>query len=841
MLELLVNLCVHAFVFVLMRKGYVDNAEGKLNKFVAHAIVKNDINDSVWIHGKAVFVGKMVVCGILSVMTIIHVLESFTLFYPLFSFVSIIILLVPEALSWRNPFVNVEAANKQSSYAFLLISFMQASIYILYPPRKYNIVIRSFITRAVAAIVCTQGFDMVVVNITLLSGTWIYVFPNLWIRTCKTCVTFILALVLPFYVLQARGKMAHLLYPLLGKTKAKQKGAYFILPGGWLTISQVLSAAGTMLTFMIFIFSQPSTYQESSWWLVYALRAVGTGLFFIGLYVFKYFSLSKTSVFFDAGKPIELNEFVVCGAIVFALIEVGALYREAIEAYYSLMVYALACLGVMAIVFKVRKTHRLQLKLFAYVVQTWLLPKMAVFPQYWVMIVYSVGRVLLYFEEPNHLNSFVCLSLWSTGISLILCREGVSKSISIFIVSVCVCWFVRLGVWITTMQAMQMIGMENKTNSFLNHAVKQKFSSILFVLNRALPNVSGQIRDVLTDAYCECLRAHDLCHLFNLSRVASQRLAMRKKNVTVKEIVDELAHKFSAIKNFHVDFRPTFVVEGTFFIDLEVLVLYFSTLLPLDEIITTKNGEMKYFLNVETNLVEKTHAKSFEEVQICLKLRKVDQNSKVETEVPFLSRHLKWVAELLSWVENIYSIGFVRKGDSWVGIVLTLTFDPHVVKIKPISTIGLMPIKKASQVIQELPSGLSFAVLDDVKLVRDSTLMLLLERLQGNNKKSFALGATYAEAMLFVSKCNTECCDIAVVDYYLDYEDAELSGMHIAINLRKQGFKGLIFIHSANEGIDLDYSVIDGFIAKGFDARAIHFQITSAWNKRRSLESPPPF
>ena len=74
---------------------------------------------------------------------------------------------------------------------------------------------------------------------------------------------------------------------------------------------------------------------------------------------------------------------------------------------------------------------------------------------------------------------------------------------------------------------------------------------------------------------------------------------------------------------------------------------------------------------------------------------------------------------------------------------------------------------------------------------------------------------TYEEALKFVDLCITRKCDIALIDYYLDYDANELSGMFVAKELRRKGFEGLIFIHSANEGIDLDYSIVNGFITKG--------------------------
>ena len=49
-IALLIVFSVIEFYFVF--KGYLDNPEGRLNSFLAHGIIRNDIDDSVWVRQK---------------------------------------------------------------------------------------------------------------------------------------------------------------------------------------------------------------------------------------------------------------------------------------------------------------------------------------------------------------------------------------------------------------------------------------------------------------------------------------------------------------------------------------------------------------------------------------------------------------------------------------------------------------------------------------------------------------------------------------------------------------------------------------------------------------------
>lgn len=135
-----------------------------------------------------------------------------------------------------------------------------------------------------------------------------------------------------------------------------------------------------------------------------------------------------------------------------------------------------------------------------------------------------------------------------------------------------------------------------------------------------------------------------------------------------------------------------------------------------------------------------------------------------------------------------------------------------------------------------LPKNLVFAILDDSAMVRVN-LRLALQRDFEASKESIILGETEDEALYFVEKCIQLKPDICILDENLDYTSSGgnlLLGSTLAEDLRVQGYRGVILIHSANELLrgNLNVSVIDGFIIKGTHRSAVKSQIAEIFRKK---------
>lgn len=80
-----------------------------------------------------------------------------------------------------------------------------------------------------------------------------------------------------------------------------------------------------------------------------------------------------------------------------------------------------------------------------------------------------------------------------------------------------------------------------------------------------------------------------------------------------------------------------------------------------------------------------------------------------------------------------------------------------------------------------------------------------------------------------------------ILDYYLDYEDEDtgarklILGADVARRCREEGYRGVILVHSANEGLreGLDYGEVDGFLSKCFNRAAYERVLAEALGRRR--------
>ena len=135
-----------------------------------------------------------------------------------------------------------------------------------------------------------------------------------------------------------------------------------------------------------------------------------------------------------------------------------------------------------------------------------------------------------------------------------------------------------------------------------------------------------------------------------------------------------------------------------------------------------------------------------------------------------------------------------------------------------------------------VPSGLVFAVLDDNNLVRMSVMRSLMAAPVSCNKTSFAWGSTSRECLDFAKELLDRNVDVAIFDQNLDYDDnnqdLRLKGTELAKMARKQGYKGAIVLHSANEYLLSihEAEAFDGFVAKTASKREFLEGVNRAWN-----------
>ena len=139
------------------------------------------------------------------------------------------------------------------------------------------------------------------------------------------------------------------------------------------------------------------------------------------------------------------------------------------------------------------------------------------------------------------------------------------------------------------------------------------------------------------------------------------------------------------------------------------------------------------------------------------------------------------------------------------------------------------------------PPHLGVAILDDVQLVRTSTLRFFVRELRADPTRSFTCGATMREALEFPERVRAANPDVVLLDQHLEYDEAaggHLLGTDIARRLREAGFLGCIVLHSANALLleqQHDADTIDGVLEKQALLKLrVASELAPAWRKARS-------
>ena len=140
------------------------------------------------------------------------------------------------------------------------------------------------------------------------------------------------------------------------------------------------------------------------------------------------------------------------------------------------------------------------------------------------------------------------------------------------------------------------------------------------------------------------------------------------------------------------------------------------------------------------------------------------------------------------------------------------------------SSQGPLTLSPPSPSSLRLPTGLTFAILDDNALVRANLLRLVVQHLHADRKTSFATGQTLEEAIFFPHDIVAREVDVAIFDENLDYEPSptnpqvpsRMTGSELVRVARQRGFTGCAILHSANGDLSMDYdkAAFDGFVEK---------------------------
>jgi hypothetical protein len=141
---------------------------------------------------------------------------------------------------------------------------------------------------------------------------------------------------------------------------------------------------------------------------------------------------------------------------------------------------------------------------------------------------------------------------------------------------------------------------------------------------------------------------------------------------------------------------------------------------------------------------------------------------------------------------------------------------------------------KSPGVLENIPKGLCFAILDDNLLVRKNLERLVSAYLQ-SGVTSFVRGRCIAECAMFPQEVLDRNVDVAIYDQNLEFDSCGMQGIDLAKQARERGFRGCQILHSAQENLahSIDASIFDGFVEKSASKSIVLAGITSAWHNHQ--------
>lgn len=480
-----------------------------------------------------------------------------------------------------------------------------------------------------------------------------------------------------------------------------------------------------------------------------------------------------------------------------------------------------------------------------------------------LMVMLSSSRLTLAFEH-RPFSAIALESLLMAALQIFVSPGPVQGTVALLCVS-----GVAVAVATALMQenAFQLLNIVKNADSFLDHALKQKFSSVGAAIAQVLETSAADFDSLqyqsLVKALQECRVGQNSCYLssYAIQYQAGALLGESASNKQTKDLV-EMMMTWSGegvLSHCRLSFdSPSVPIELT--VDWELLKVLLSDM--------TKKLDNDCSLMINVVRTPRTIQIRFEYEAATLALGRVNKLRTRESELKqsFILGVRKTVAAALGAVLDDSVLEFAmysspltsplafgarlaRRASPLVPVATASGSPPTMIKFPKApstssssSRLTDRQSKASSHDIRGhlLPTGLTFAVLDDSNLVRKSLMHMFKHHLKAS-PSSFATGATVEEATFFPHEICLKHVHIAIFDENLDYGyDRMIKGTTLAVQARQRGFDKCAILHSANVelGRNLD-PAFNGFVEKTASREDFLRNIAKVWDD--FLRSSPPF
>jgi hypothetical protein len=431
-------------------------------------------------------------------------------------------------------------------------------------------------------------------------------------------------------------------------------------------------------------------------------------------------------------------------------------------------------------------------------------------------------RVILCFQ--NRAYGELAWETFAVNAIQILMAPPAAQGSVVFIC--CYCSIVVLVVAIMRESALRLILTMKRANSFLDHALKQKFSSVGAAIGHVLESYTNGFghlaRLALVRALQECRLGQNSCYLssFTLQHHAGRR------NLSNKNI-DDLVRNLNWLKA-HGELPIDFIINTTH---------------AAIEVNTDWDLLKSLLIDVSKDWVAEDAMKELR-IEVLENLNICDISIRLNHQPPSLSKHRR-NHSFNSGIKSNFTQQIRKTVCSELGAEY---LDDGRVRIPFISALevsanlqGAAPLGSANCESRDLfPAGLTIAAIDDSLLVRKSLAHIFKKYLNASGTDSFISGSTRQEALFFSKDVVEHNVDIAIFDENLEFEGEVIRGTDLAADARRNGFTKCAILHSADQGLaQINNSIFDGFIEKTVSKQRFVEEIARVWNdyRRRSIVS----
>lgn len=333
------------------------------------------------------------------------------------------------------------------------------------------------------------------------------------------------------------------------------------------------------------------------------------------------------------------------------------------------------------------------------------------------------------------------------------------------------------------------IAVENATEAFLSHAIKQKFAAVGFAVEQILLNTScnSPLLHVVMD---ECRMGHARCFASNVFR----KLEQGERRGACKRVVENLLEQLQTTpmaRLLILDHTQLQEAQGLLVeMDWELVHLVLSDL--------ARTGHT-------LDRVWCQHETPTQPAQVFVKLNRTVHRTNL-----ILSKLLEELQGRATGDLYAFTVRAMRKAEG------------------PPSPLRTKFRAGSAEVLRRL----RFALIDDNVLIRKNFQRLLHQGLGVPLESLFAFGGTCEDSKRFPQWLAANQVDVAIFDQNLDFEDDEfLKGSELAREAKRLGFAGCLVLHSSDLELCelLESGVFHGGVEKSADSAKFVEGLVQVW------------